>query len=103
MQLQTWKLDGAIKHFTAALDLNPQYVDALVGLGRCLARLGKTDEALKCFLKVIEAAPTYAEAHYELAMPLLAAGRAKVAIAGLGETCDTAPGMPTRIASLDSP
>jgi tetratricopeptide (TPR) repeat protein len=83
--MQTWKLNESLAHLTAALELNPKYLDAIITLGRVLARMGRGEEATGAFQKVIGLAPTHADAHYELARQLLTAGKIKEAIARLSE------------------
>jgi Flp pilus assembly protein TadD len=44
----------ARKSFTGALELDPEYEDAWVGLGETLLKFGQVDEALACFARVDE-------------------------------------------------
>ena len=55
-------LSEAMRSFQRALDLNPKYLLAYLGLGDVYKRMGKTDLAAQQFKKVIEIAPDSPEA-----------------------------------------
>ena len=54
--------EGAVKHFSAAVAILPNYHVAETNYGRCLARLGRYDEALVRLRLALEAYPGYAPA-----------------------------------------
>ena len=58
---------AADEHFRRALELNPQSVEAQIGVVRSLMSAGKADEALPLLEKALEADPLNSEAHYRLA------------------------------------
>jgi tetratricopeptide (TPR) repeat protein len=51
-------LEDALRHFEAALRLEPDQRTALVGQGRTLAALGRTDEALKAYHRALDERPS---------------------------------------------
>ena len=63
LQLQG-ALDAAAVEYRKALEIDKDYVDALIGLGRVLHLLGQDDAALKQFAQAIEIDPHEAEAHF---------------------------------------
>lgn len=58
---------AADAHITRALQLNPQSVEAQLGVGRMLMTAGKPEEALKYLRMAVESDPLNSEAHYRLA------------------------------------
>lgn len=63
---RTGAVDDAVRHFTAALDLKPGYVDAHLGLGNVLAMKGRLDEAIEHYQKVLQAESRGAEVYFNL-------------------------------------
>ena len=57
-------LDNAIKDFTTAIHLKPDYANAYNGRGAAYAKKGKFNSAIVNFTKAIELDPDYAEAYY---------------------------------------
>ncbi len=57
----------AIANFDTALELRPDYVEALNNKGNAWMGMGRNDEAIDCFNQVLEFAPDYFSAHYGLA------------------------------------
>lgn len=53
--------------FAEALAVNPEDTEALMGLGKALARLKRYDEALETFRIVLTLDPNHAEAHHNAA------------------------------------
>lgn len=68
-------VNRAKRLFERALEQNPRYARAYVGLGNCLKASGKNEEAISAFLKAIELEPRYADAHYALAQALKTVGK----------------------------
>jgi tetratricopeptide (TPR) repeat protein len=60
------KLDSAVKHFVAAIQLDPNYSEAYFNLGGAFYKLGDLKKSEQAFLKAIELQPEYGRAHYSL-------------------------------------
>ena len=67
----------AIVHFQDAVDINPNYVDALNSLGHALAGRGEVDEAIARYRKALAIQSDYVEAHNNLGLALAARGRSR--------------------------
>ncbi|MEN8134133.1 MAG: tetratricopeptide repeat protein [Thermodesulfobacteriota bacterium] len=57
----------AAEQFKKALQLRPDFVEALHGLGGTCEYLGRLDEARNCYRNAIRIQPSFAAAHYQLA------------------------------------
>jgi tetratricopeptide (TPR) repeat protein len=69
------KLDEAIQHYRKALEIDPNYQDALHGLGMALCNSGRLDEAVATAKKLIEIDPDDILAHTSLSMFYQSQGR----------------------------
>jgi len=69
------KLDDAIEAYKRALELDPNYQDALHGLGMALFNRGRVDEAIATAGKLIEIDQDDILAHTSLSMFYQAQGR----------------------------
>jgi tetratricopeptide (TPR) repeat protein len=69
------KLDEAVEHYKKALELDPNYQDALHGLGMALFNGGRIDEAITTAKKLIEIDQDDILAHTSLSMFYQAQGR----------------------------
>lgn len=69
------RLDDAIEHYRKALALDPDYQDALHGLGMALFQRGRLDEAIETAKKLIEIDQDDILAHTSLSMFYQAQGR----------------------------
>ena len=69
------RAEDALGFYQRALDQDPKFPAAHLGLGAVLARIGKHDEAIAHYRAAIALWPDYGEAHYNLGMALAAAGR----------------------------
>jgi len=59
----------AIQHFNAALDINPQFLEAHFGKGLVYADAGRYDSAIAIYTRIImNIKPTHAESYYSRAM-----------------------------------
>ena len=65
-QLQTGS-DAALSHYRRAYELNPNNVEAQLGIAATLADQGKPEEALPYLRSAVQADPMNANAHYRLA------------------------------------
>jgi tetratricopeptide (TPR) repeat protein len=69
------KLDEAIEMYKKALDIDPQYQDALHGLGMALNNRGRIDEAIAVAKRLVEIDPDDILAHTSLSMFYQALGK----------------------------
>jgi tetratricopeptide (TPR) repeat protein len=60
-------MDRSFAHYSRAFALNPNDVDAQMGMGKLLSSMGKPEEAIKYQRMAVQADPLSAEAHYRLA------------------------------------
>jgi tetratricopeptide (TPR) repeat protein len=58
--------NAAIKNYSKAIELNPEYSEAYFNLGALHYKLGNLKKAEEAFLKAIEIQPEYGRAHYSL-------------------------------------
>lgn len=84
----------AIGHLRAAVEQDPDLVDARVKLGNALARSGRLDEAVAEFSRALERRPGDRELRLKRATALLNQGRAKEAIGELRRLARQAPEDP---------
>jgi tetratricopeptide (TPR) repeat protein len=78
--------------YRKALELDPEYVAALIGLGEIEAQLGRPDSALTRFDTAIEIDPRQSEAHLAQGRILEALGRIDEALAAYFRTLELDPG-----------
>jgi tetratricopeptide (TPR) repeat protein len=74
------KLDEAISHFRRALQLKPDFVEALSNLGNALQLQGKLDEAISCYRQALLIDPHSAKAFNNLGSALQLQGELDEAI-----------------------
>ncbi len=72
--------DDAIAHFKRAVDLRPDYLDAIDNLGVVLNNTGRTQEAIGFFRQALSLKPDYPEALHNLGAVLSTMGRKEEAI-----------------------
>jgi tetratricopeptide (TPR) repeat protein len=72
--------DKAMIHFQKALEIKPDYVEALNNLGNVFLRQGLLDEAIVQYNKALEIAPDYASAHTNLGNAFLDKGEVSESI-----------------------
>jgi tetratricopeptide (TPR) repeat protein len=85
------RLNEAEACFQRALELDPDYVGALIGLGTIEAAKGEPKAALKQFETAIEIEPHDADAHFARAAVLERMGRADEALAAYFRTLEFNP------------
>ncbi len=90
LQLQG-RLNEAEACFRRALDLDPDYVGALIGLGTIAAAKGDPQSALKRFETAVEIEPHDAEAHFACAQVLETLGRTDESLAAYFRTLEFNP------------
>ncbi|MBV8167517.1 MAG: tetratricopeptide repeat protein, partial [Alphaproteobacteria bacterium] len=81
----------AAASFQRVLTLDPNDLDAVIGLGDALQRLGALDDAIACYDTALQATPDDAGLHSNRAAALLARGRHAEATAGLQRAIALAP------------
>ncbi len=69
------RLDEALRHFTTALRLKPEYDAAWILRGHTLRRLGQDDESMRSFAQALRQTPESADAWLGLAAVLHTTGR----------------------------
>jgi Flp pilus assembly protein TadD len=74
-------MDAAGPQYAEALELKPDYPEALNGLGNVLLHAGRIPEAEAKFEQALELNPDYAEAHCNLGLVFVQTGRLPEAIA----------------------
>jgi tetratricopeptide (TPR) repeat protein len=73
-------LDAAVRHYTKAVKLRPDYADAHFDLANALLRKGRLDDAIAEFEKTLSIQPDDAEAHTSLGNALLQKGLLRLAM-----------------------
>jgi predicted Zn-dependent protease len=68
-------LDAAYKSYARALELQPNYADAQIGMGRVLARMGQPDKAVGYLLAGARLDPVNSNVHNRLAQLYQKMGR----------------------------
>lgn len=63
-------LDDAACRFQRVLDINPQFVEAYIGLGNTLRKLKKHEDAISSYEKALACNPSLSKAHRELGITL---------------------------------
>jgi tetratricopeptide (TPR) repeat protein len=96
LQLQG-ALDAAAAEYRKALEIDKDYVDALVGLGQILHTLGHDEVALKRFSQAIEIEPKKAEAHFAEGEAYESLGRKTEALGAYFRALEIDPASPETI------
>ena len=81
----------AKNHFSIALRIKPNYVEAITNLGNFFSSHGELDKAIEQYEKAIALNPSYEGAYYNLATVLEESGRIDEAIEGFINTLNIRP------------
>ena len=74
------QLNAAVRHYSRAVELRPDYADGHFNLGHVLLRQGRLDDAIAEYEKTLSIQPDDAEAHTSLGNALLQKGSLRLAI-----------------------
>ena len=74
------RLTEAVRHYSEALRINPDYVEAHNNLGIALARQGELQKTVKHFSEAVRIKPEFAKAHNNLGIALARQGRLQEAV-----------------------
>ncbi|MFQ5551299.1 MAG: tetratricopeptide repeat protein [Gemmatimonadales bacterium] len=77
------RYEEAVEQHLAALELRPDFAEAMVSVSPALRRLGRLDEAIEYLLQAQEVNPTMAQIYVNLATYYAGAGRDHEAVAAL--------------------
>ncbi|MEN6406278.1 MAG: tetratricopeptide repeat protein [Thermoguttaceae bacterium] len=86
-------LNAATAEYRAALDIKPDYTDALNNLGVALSQQGRTDAAIQQFQKVLNVNPQYAKARFNWGTALAKQGRNDAAVQQFRLALDADPSL----------
>jgi tetratricopeptide (TPR) repeat protein len=79
--LETDRPEQALTHFQRAVELEPEYIDALFNCGNVLAQLGRLEEAAAAYERAVKLRPEFPEAWANLAAVYSRLGRPVQALA----------------------
>ena len=85
------KLEDAVKHFTRAIEIRPDYLQARCNLGSALVQQDKINEAIGHFTKALQTRRDFVGAHSNLGYALLQQGRLAEAAAHFMEALRIKP------------
>ena len=86
--------DEAIRHFSAAVKFNPNYLEARQGLADALSRAGRLEPALAEYAEIVRLNPRAADARFGYAMALVRLQRYREARDWLAEATRLQPDEP---------
>jgi tetratricopeptide (TPR) repeat protein len=90
--LEEGRVDEALLHFQAALQIRPGYADGHFNLGLALRQEGRVDEAISQYQNALQIRPRYAAAHNNLGLAFLQKGKVDEAIAHFQNALQIKPG-----------
>ncbi len=85
------RIEEAMEHCHKAIQINPNYSEALVNLGLALAAQGRVDEAIENYRQAIQIKPNSSEALNNLGVALAAKGRLDEAIKNFRQAIQIKP------------
>ncbi len=90
-EVQAYRLEAAMQHFSQAITHDPQHVDAWVHLGRGFLRLENWANAAMCMETALAPQPGHAWAQHGLAFARYNSGQREEALALIDEVCARTP------------
>lgn len=87
-------LAGAVAHFSEALRINPDFIDALINMGITLIDQGKFGDAAGYLVRAVEIDPKSSKAHLQLGIALAQSGNSDQALAYFYRALELAPDEP---------
>ena len=94
------KLDDAEFNFKKAIDLNPNYLQALYNLGLILKKKQRFTDAASFFERVIKLKPDFVNGYYSLGLTLIDLGELNNALINLKKVIDLKPQYPQAFFNL---
>ena len=94
------RMEEAMEHYQKAIQLNPNFPDALNDVGLALAAQGRFDEAIENYRKAIQMDPNRFEMQYDLGLALAAENRLDDAIKHYYKALQINPNLPEVLDSL---
>ncbi len=91
MQESSGNIEGAILAYEKAIDIEPKYVPALMGLAHIYDRQEKYERAIGYYQRAVKAAPTNASAHNDLGLCYCRESKNDLAAAELKKAISLAP------------
>ena len=85
------KLEEAVKAYTKALAIKPDYAETYYNLGNILKQKGKLEGALEAYNKVISINPNYANAHYNVGVIFKEQGKLESALTAYNKALGIKP------------
>ncbi len=86
------RTDEAMEDYRKALQIDPNFPEALNSLGALVIDRGQFDQAMTHFRQALHIQPNYADAHHNLALCLAALGRPDEALAHYEKAVELDPG-----------
>jgi Flp pilus assembly protein TadD len=89
--LEQGRIEDAIWHYSEAVRIKPDYIEALNNLGISLRMAGRVDEAIRYYKKALEINPRHIGANFNLGVALAAKGRFTEAISFYNKALQISP------------
>jgi tetratricopeptide (TPR) repeat protein len=99
---QEGNTDGAIREFSKAIELKPDYADAYHNLATTYYRLGNIKEAVKFYQQAISSNPDLFESHFNLGVIYLDRGDPDLAVKEFEEAVRIRPQEPNARQALEA-
>ncbi len=100
--LQSGRLDSALKRYMKARELNPEDFRTYNGLGEACLHIGKDQQAFRFFQKAVELNPFSADAYNNLGVLLARSGKREDAIACFRKSLAIVPGHPDTLNNVEA-
>ena len=94
------KLEDAEINYKKAIDLNPNYLQALYNLGSILKKKQQFTDSVSLFQKVINLKPDFVNGYYSLGLTLIELGELSTALVNLKKVIELKPDYPQAFFNL---